>query len=375
MSRAPRIRLVGLGAGLAAAGVGAAAGLVAERLVVGRRLVGAIQDDGQDYGRLSGQAHVVEADDGTALHADVDELDVDGTRHPDAVEDVTLVFSHGFALSNASWHFQRQALRGRYRMVFWDQRGHGRSARGPVGSLSVDQAGQDLHRVIDALAPDGDVVLVGHSMGGMTIMAYCGEHADEVRERIIGAVLVSTSAGGLEDVHWGWGDRIGRIAHRTAPGALATLARSPALVDRARRIGSDLEQMLVRRYSYASPVSPALVRFTAGMIASTPIDVVSELLPRFDVHDKREALAALHGIELLVMSGSEDLLTPVSHSDEIVRLLPGAEHVVVEDAGHLLMLERPDVVTDHMIGLVERARRANEAPRARHRRRRRGGAA
>ena len=83
----------------------------------------------------------------------------------------TIVFSHGYALSLDSWHFQRKALRGRYRLVFWDQRGHGRSATGPHGSATIDQIGRDLARVIEALAPDGPLVLVGHSMGGMTVMS------------------------------------------------------------------------------------------------------------------------------------------------------------------------------------------------------------
>ena len=55
------------------------------------------------------------------------------------------------------------------------------------------------------------------------------------------------------------------------------------------------------------------------------------------------------------MVGDGDLLTPVAHSEEIVRRLPGAEHVVVRDSGHLLMLEHPDVVTLHLRELIERS--------------------
>ena len=138
------------------------------------------------------------------------------------------------------------------------------------------------------------------------------------------------------------------------------MARTPRLVDRTRRLASDFEQAVVKRYSYASPVSASLVRFSAAMIAATPIEVVAEYLPTFDLHDKREALDAFNGIEALVLSGQEDLLTPPEHSAEIVRHLPGAEHVLVPDAGHLVMLERPDEVNLHLDALLVRAARALE---------------
>ncbi|WP_426563001.1 alpha/beta fold hydrolase [Angustibacter sp. McL0619] len=353
--RSPSRTVLGVGAGLAAAGVGAALGLAAERWTAGR-----VQGEagGESYGSLRGTTQRVSADDGTALHVEVDELDVDGPPDAEQTSPVTVVFSHGFCLNQDIWHYQRQWLRGRYRMVFWDQRGHGRSATGPEQNYTVDQCGADLRAVIDAVASTGPLVLVGHSMGGMTVMALAGEYPDLIRDRVVGAALLATSSGGLADVHWGLTGSVGRVAHRIAPVAMVGLTRAPRLVDRTRRIGSDFEQLLVKRYSYASPVPSELVRFTAAMIAATPIDVVSGFLPGFDVHDKGEALAALDGIESLVLSGEDDLLTPPEHSEAIVRRMPGAEHVLVPESGHMVMLEHPDVVNLHLGDLLDRADRA-----------------
>ena len=361
--------LVSLGIGLAAAGIGAALGLTAERLAVGRPLRPELDDAGrpvahEGFGTLHGRVVVVEADDGTLLHAEADELPEDAEPDPDRP---TLVFSHGYALSLDSWHYQRKALRGRYRMVFWDQRGHGRSASGPHGSATIDQIGRDLGRVIAALASEGPLVLVGHSMGGMTVMSLAEQDPALFDDRVIGICLVSTSAGGLGQVDFGL-PHIGPVVQRIAPVAVKALTRTPGIVERGRRVGSDLEAFLVRRYSFASPVSAELVRFAADMIASTRLEVISEYLPTFATHDKLTALAALAGHEVLVMVGDDDLLTPVAHSEEIVRRLPGAEHVVVRHSGHLLMLEHPDVVTMHLVELVERAERS-AAPRFEERRR------
>jgi pimeloyl-ACP methyl ester carboxylesterase len=96
------------------------------------------------------------------------------------------------------------------------------------------------------------------------------------------------------------------------------------------------------------------------MIASTRLEVISDFLPTFGTHDKLAALAALHGHEVLVLVGDGDLLTPLAHSEEIVRRIPGAEHVVVRNAGHLVMLEHPEVVTMHLVDLVQRSQRERD---------------
>ena len=362
--------LVGLGVGLAAAGAGAAIGLAAERVSVGRltRIDGDEDTDGRGgpaLGSLRGEPHVV-VSDGVPLHVEVDEPDPD---MPAGLP--TIVFSHGYALTLDSWHYQRLALRGRYRLVLWDQRGHGRSGTGPAGSSTIDQVGADLAAVIDQLAPEEPLVLLGHSMGGMTVMSLAALRPELFAERVAGVAMLATSAGGEGEAAFGLA-RFGGLAARLAPVAVRTLARQPGLVARGRRLGSDLEGLLVRRYSYASPVPPQLVAFSARMIASTRVEVISDFLPGFGNHDKRAALAAMTGLEVLVMVGDHDLLTPEENSERIVGLLPAAEHVVLEHAGHLLMLEHPDAVNAHLSGLLERVAR-KRAVATRPGRRRGGG--
>jgi pimeloyl-ACP methyl ester carboxylesterase len=358
----PRVGLVSLGVGLTAAGLGAVIGLAAERAALRRILPEEPEEDG--YGTVRGQVATVHADDGTALHVEIDEPDPghDRSHTPHPRRDAcgpTLVFSHGYCLSQDSWHFQRKALRGRYRMVFWDQRGHGRSGVGPPGSATIDQLGDDLFAVLQAVVPEGPLVLIGHSMGGMTVMSLAEKHPELFRGRVLGVGLVATSAGGLGEVDLGL-PRLGRVVQRVVPGAMRALVRASSMVERGRRIGSDLEAVVVRRYSYASDVSDGLVKFTTDMIAATQLEVISDFLPTFSEHDKRAALAHIDGIEVLVIVGDSDLLTPAGHSEEIVRRLPGAEFVVVRRGGHLLMLEHHEVVTGHLTELVERSSRAHD---------------
>jgi pimeloyl-ACP methyl ester carboxylesterase len=369
--------LIALGVGIAAAGAGAALGLAAERLAAGRVLgeqlppteQGELPDPrgGPPLGSLHGEAHLVVADDGVPLHVEVDEAELDdppngrraSRRGGDEDPPLTFLLTHGYALTLDSWHYQRLALRRQGRVVLWDQRGHGRSGTGPPGSSTIEQVGRDLAAVVDAVAPEGPLVLVGHSMGGMTVMSLAQLRPELFAERVAGVGLLATSAGGLRDLDLGLRG-IGRLAVRAAPVAARVVARSPGLAAQGRRVSSDLETLLVRRYSFSSEVSPALVQFSAGMIAATRLEVISDFLPTFAGHDKREALAAMSGAEVLVMVGDRDQLIPAAHSEEIARLLPDAEHVVVNPAGHLLMLEHPDVVDRHLLGLAERSRDAAE---------------
>jgi pimeloyl-ACP methyl ester carboxylesterase len=108
-------------------------------------------------------------------------------------------------------------------------------------------------------------------------------------------------------------------------------------------------------------VPPSVVRFVARMHEQTPLDVLAELLPAFDSHDKLAALDVLNGVETLVLCGEQDLVTPADHSREMVDSVPGAELVILPEAGHMVMLEHHDVVTEHLRDLVERALRSAAA--------------
>ena len=356
MSERAKVGLVSLGVAVAAAGAGAALGVAAERLALGRSLLPHRgEPEETDWTGLHVPGRYIEADDGTTLYVEVDEVRPrrGGAAAPPEPAPVTVVFSHGYCLTMDSWYFQRAALRGRYRLVFADQRGHGWSAAGPEGSNTVDQLGSDLGRVIDAVAPRGPLVLIGHSMGGMTILSLM-VHRPDLAGRVTGVGLVSTSAGGLRELDLGMA-YLGRLVQRFAPGTLRTLNRSPRLVENGRRVVRDIETVFVRRYSYVTKVSPDLVRFTAQMIAATSVDVIADYLPTFGRHDKREALARIGRRPMLVLVGDSDLLTPPGHSRDLVRQVPTAQLVVVPHAGHLVMLEHPEVVTGHLADLIGRS--------------------
>ncbi|MDT0346129.1 alpha/beta fold hydrolase [Streptomyces litchfieldiae] len=390
--------------GVAGVAIGAVATTVAvERLTVGRSVRRQAQlalDAAGPYGTLRGAPGTASADDGTELYYEIDEVGAfvrpsdDGAGGPVA-EPVTrgpqpaargrlgrllrrrrqppptVVFSHGYCLNQDVWHFQRAALRGAVRAVYWDQRGHGRSERGRTQGetgepVTIEQLGRDLKAVLDAVAPEGPVVLVGHSMGGMTIMALAEQFPDYVARRVAGVAFLASSAGELADVTYGFPAPAVRAVRKVLPGVLRALGSQQELVDRGRRATGDLYAGLVRRYSFGTPkdVDPGVARFAERLIQSVPVDVVAEFYPAFAAHDKASALDLLNGLAedlpVLVLGAERDEVTPAAHSERIAAKLPMAEAVVVQGAGHLVLLEFPEQVNEHLARLLARSIRFHE---------------
>ncbi|MFD4246490.1 alpha/beta fold hydrolase [Streptomyces sp. NPDC058525] len=355
------------GAAIGVIASGAAAGVAVERITVGRgmrRKARLALDAAGDYGSLRGTQGTCRAEDATELYYEVDELPEEAKRPRSRLRrkpapGATVVFCHGYCLAQDSWHFQRAALRGVVRTVYWDQRSHGRSARGLAQAdgepVTIEQLGRDLKAVLDAAAPEGPLILVGHSMGGMTIMAFAEQFPELVRDRVVGVALVGTSSGRLDEVTYGL-PAVGLGAvRRLLPGVLKALGSQVELVEKGRRATADLFAGMIKLYSFGSrDVDPGVARFAERLIEATPIDVVAEFYPAFQTHDKTAALQRFADIPVIVVAGDKDMITPAGHSLAVKEALPSAELVVLESTGHLMMLERPETVTRLLTELLAR---------------------
>jgi pimeloyl-ACP methyl ester carboxylesterase len=295
-------------------------------------------------------------DDGVELHYEI----VGGPG-------LTVLFVHGYTLNLGSFYFQRRALTKAFgnsvRQVFYDQRSHGRSGRAPSQSCTIEQLGHDLYSVIDQLVPTGPIVLVGHSMGGMTVMALADRHpelfpaaAGRDVARVRSVVLINTSSGDLKNLTLGLPNALARLNAPVLPFVLRGAARNAALVERARAMGRDLAWAMTKRLSFAAEdVDPAVVAYCTTMISATPVDVVADFYPTLMAHDGRLGLRNLKGCPVLVIGADSDAMTPLAHSEAIARELPEARLIVAKNSGHLLMLEHPELVNEPLIGVVEAA--------------------
>lgn len=292
---------------------------------------------------------------------------------------LTVVFVHGYTLSLHSWAFQRRTLgaqlatenghRPTARLVFYDQRGHGGSERGPSEHSTIEQLARDLAAVIEARVPRGPVVLVGHSMGGMTVMGLAARRPELFGTRVVGAALLSTSSGNLADLTFGLPEFLTRVRAAVLPVAAWTMQRRPAFAERTRRLTADLVSVVTRSLSFAAAdVDPALVHYVDAMIAGTPVEVIAEFYPALAGLDETGALEPLRRVPTLVLTGDADRMIPKEHSELIVERLGRAgagtaEFVVVPGTGHMVLLEQPDVVDEALAGLLRRVAAAQQAAR------------
>ena len=298
-------------------------------------------------GPLPPGSRTVRTDDGVDLHAEVD-------GRPDAP--LTVLLTHGFTARLGEWDDQRAALRRRARLVLWDHRGHGRSARGGRRTATIDRTGRDLGEVLDATTPSGPVVLAGHSMGGMSVMALARQRPELFGTRVVGVFLLATSAGGL--LTGGLVGRLVALARRL--GLLAVYLRwlewTAPVLERFRRRGTALGRWYTRRYLFGrDDADPATVRRVQDMLEETPLQVTTAFYASFVDHDETAALEVLARVPVTVLVGTHDRLTPAAHSRRMARVLgPGADLVVVPGAGHSVNITRPDVVDGALLALLDR---------------------
>jgi non-heme chloroperoxidase len=282
--------------------------------------------NGEPLGVPDGEEVVVRAADGAELSTIV----IGGSAERPA----TFVLSHCWTGDRRIWGpvAQRLAADGS-RVVLYDQRGHGGSTVGHEG-LTISALGSDLRAVLEHL-DIRDAVVAGHSMGGMATQAFATEHGNVLRERVRGLGLVSTACGEL--------DR-GRMQTRMAARVLGGTALH-------RLLGS-------RRFG------PIFVRGSVGKTAAlSHLEAVRDTFVATPPGSRAgffEAMAAmdlsphLREVDLpaVVVVGTRDQLTPVSHARRLAELLPAGRLEVLPDAGHMLPCEEPDRLAELIRSLV-----------------------
>ena len=243
------------------------------------------------------------------------------------VDQTPIVLLHGVTLSTRVWHQALAALGDRYRVIALDWRGHGTSTAGRDG-YGVPLLARDLSEVLDQLDVRG-AVLVGHSMGGMALMRFCGDHPAVLAERVAGLVFLSTAVG----------DVVGSSVPAFVGSAMERLIRRPAIAARASWTAPGDFGYAMVRVTFGARPAPVWVEQVRHIVSQMDPAATAASIIALISHDARPILPHI-STPALVVVGSRDRLTPPAQARAIASLLPDAQLVEIEGPGHLIMLER-----------------------------------
>jgi pimeloyl-ACP methyl ester carboxylesterase len=182
----------------------------------------------------------------------------------------------------------------------------------------------------------------------MTLMALA-EHRPELFDRVVGAAFVSTSSGQLDTVTLGLPEA-GALVKAQIPRILAF--RSRTLTKKARRRAPVIERQVVRRFLMGKPMRLVDAALTVEGIINSPAATMVGFYEDCMLHERVRALKVYDGIPTHVLVGTRDVLTPPSHARRIADNVEGAILTIVPDAGHMLPLERDELVSGVLIRLI-----------------------
>ncbi|MFI6700078.1 alpha/beta fold hydrolase [Streptomyces sp. NPDC050509] len=274
--------------------------------------------------------------DGTPLH-----VEVHGEAGRPAV-----VLIHGWACSVEFWSAQLAELAADHRVIVYDQRGHGRSAvPDPAHSAGygTEALADDLEAVLRlTLGPGERVVLAGHSMGGMTLMAAARRPA--FREHAAAVLLCSTGSSRLVADSRVVPLREGPVRTRITAALLASsLPLGPVTL---------LSKKLLRYGTMGAGAAPARVAECARVVHACPRVVRvawAKVLGTLDLDDEVRELR----VPAAVVTGADDRLTPPVRSRALAATLPHCTGLtVLTGVGHMTPVEAPEAVTDGVRALV-----------------------
>ena len=270
-----------------------------------------------------------------------------------------LILIHGWGLDSTIWLYARRHLAQQFRVILWDLPGLGRSTAPHLQAVDLSGFAADLKSVI-ALAGGRPVVLVGHSIGGMTIQTLARDDPAFFNQQVAGAVLLNTThtnpletmilSGLVKALRWPVLEPVMRLAIWLQP--LAWLAAWQSYLSGSAHIAN--------RLGFGRFVTRSQLEHTTLLATRNPPGVLAKgNLAMF----RWDATEALPGIKppVLVIGGDKDIITKLQASETITAAVPDGRLQVVEGVNHMGFLERPEIYNEAIAMFAASVQPAPEA--------------
>lgn len=227
-----------------------------------------------------------------------------------------VVLAHGWCMSSAVWKYQYEGLKGSFRLLAPDLRGHGRS-RETSGRLDFDSFAEDLVDFFDALGL-AKVILVGWSMGAQIALQACAE----LSSRLAGMVLVSATPcfTAAEDFPYA-------LARNEASGMRLKVQRN-----KERALNGFYTRMFAEGELEVHPSAAEIKRLLSEITSPDTADVL-DTLDALSRTDMRPLLPAVN-VPTLILNGGQDQICLPQASSYLKDHVSGAEQIVYQHCGH-----------------------------------------
>ena len=309
----------------------------------GRLIVLALLPGGHSPMTKRAAEHVVTAPDGSKLHVEVSGM----------AQGPTLILTHGWGLNSTVWGDAKEKFGSAFRVIVWDLPGLGRS-RGPSsGKYSIDGFAEALGAVV-TFAGAGPVVLVGHSIGGMTTQTLFRAAPEAVRRNVAGVVLVDTTH--QDPVHTMWLSGLWKALKTPLIEPLMHLMIwfSPFVwLSSWQGYLSGSNQIVMRLTGFGRYATRGQVDLTARLASkgSPAVQAKGNLaMLRWRITDILPSISA----PTLVLVGSRDIVTLPSASQTISTAVQNATLINVEGCGHMGFLERHETYNAKIADFAEK---------------------
>jgi pimeloyl-ACP methyl ester carboxylesterase len=255
----------------------------------------------------------------------------------------TVVLTHGWGLDSTIWFYLRRRLASQFRVVTWDLPGLGKSKAGRGRDIDLSHFAQDLKAIVESV--DGPVVLVGHSIGGMTVQTLGRDHPATIKGRVAGVVLINTTytnpletmalSGLAKALRWPVLEPLLGLTILLQP--LAWLFAWQSYLSGSAH--------LANRIGFASRVTRSQLEHTTLLATrNAPAASARGNLAMFR-WDSESGLSDL-GVPALILAGRQDLVTKPGASETMASRMPSARLQVIDDANHMGFLEREEIYND-----------------------------
>jgi pimeloyl-ACP methyl ester carboxylesterase len=291
----------------------------------------------------TGRPLEIDRPDGSRLHVEI----------YGAETSPTLILTHGWSLDSTSWYYLKRQFAGRYRLVVWDLRGLGQSKGPRNGDYRIETMAEDLNAVIAGTSFDRQVILVGHSIGGMITQCFCRIHSEALRSRVAGIVLLHTTY--TNPLRTAWLAPLWTALEKPllVPLNYLTMWLAPlAWLSNWQSYLNGSMHVMTRIASFAGGQTAGQVDYGAKLAACSWPGVVARGNLAMLEFDEQATLPRID-VPTLVVGSEYDRMTKREASDRIDQLAAHSVETVIP-AGHLGFWERNEQFAEILTEFIDK---------------------